>query len=80
LLRQTPPPAAYVSTVFGSVSRALVEGTEKYMYFPSDERVVRFDLEADPDEANALPVSEAKRNEVMQRLRAFDAYQTLLYQ
>lgn len=78
LLRYSKPPAIFVSTFFENVSRALIEGSDKYIYWPQSGKVSHFDLVKDPREKAPQEVTVAKKKEVIDRLNAFSAYQKLL--
>jgi phosphoglycerol transferase MdoB-like AlkP superfamily enzyme len=79
LVRQRRPEPLYAGSFFGDVSKAILWGSDKFIYFPSDDRLLHFDLAADPEERRPLRVSLAKRGEIIRRLQAFDAYQELSF-
>lgn len=74
LLREQRP-AAFVSTFFEGVAQALVLDEKKYLYFVSNERLVRFDLRKDPHEKRPAQVTGHERSEIMRQLLAAQAYE-----
>ena len=69
------PRPAYLTSFFDDVAWGVVEGGEKLLYMPSSAQVYRYDLARDPGEADPRPVTGARRDAVIRRLRAFAAYQ-----
>lgn len=65
----------YVSSFFDQASMALIDGDDKFIWFPAEDRLLRFDLSADPDEMQALPVDEPTAGDVRHRLASFARYQ-----
>jgi arylsulfatase A-like enzyme len=80
LLRRTvQPPAAFASTFFEGVGQALVEGSDKYIYEASADRLVVFDLNHDSNETSPKVITAQKKSDIVARLRAFIAYQELAF-
>lgn len=65
----------YVSSFFEGASMALIEGDDKFIWFPGEGRMCRFNLQSDPNETIALDVEEDTARIVRHRLAAFSAYQ-----
>lgn len=74
LLRGAGTKPAYLSTFFDNVQLGVAEGAHKYVYFPGDGRVVRYDLDGDPAERAGTVLSGIDRQGVIERLEAFHAY------
>lgn len=75
LLRAQKRPPAFAFTFFEDVGAALVLDGEKYMYWPSNDRLIRFDLTADPMEQKPQEVAEPAREKVLTRIRSAQAYE-----
>lgn len=79
LLSHGEPVVAYLSSFFPGVSAALIQGESKFIYRPSSGELSRFDLREDPGEAQPLCVQEIIRTEVIHRMKAFAAYEEILF-
>jgi len=72
---------SFASSYFPRASLALREGDRKYILFPSNGRLLRFDLESDPGEAAGVAVEDAEEYEnVVRRLSFFTAHQDLMFE
>jgi len=74
---RTPP--MFMSTFFEGVGQALVEDSIKYIWEPSADRLLAFDLNLDRNELSPKIITGEQKNAVVQRLRAFQAYQELAF-
>jgi arylsulfatase A-like enzyme len=79
LLRTTTCPPVYVGTFFEAVSQALVIDRTKYMFWPSSDRLVRFDLARDPAEVAPMDVHGPERRDILKRLHAAEAYERRIW-
>ena len=79
LRRADPLPPAFMSTFFDDLGAALVEPPFKYIYDPSTNRMLAFNDANDPGEESPLELTAAKVESETQRIRAFLAYQKLLF-
>jgi len=68
-----------MSTFFEGVGQALVEDSIKYIWEPSADRLLAFDLNLDRNELSPKIITGEQKNAVVQRLRAFQAYQELAF-
>jgi len=80
LLADGPDETAYVVSFFAGVSMAMVRGTEKVIYFPSNGQVLRFDLHRDPDEKSPQPLQDKEREDLIRKFRSFQAFQRRLFE
>ena len=79
LIAGGPAEPVYISSFFDGVSKTLIVGNRKSIWFPNDGRFLEYDLEHDFDEKWPHVPSAESRQAVVDRLRAFDAYQRLLF-
>jgi hypothetical protein len=81
LMRESSSYAIYSASHFEAVCQSLVQGKEKYVYFPSGDRLLHFDLESDPlEERGELVTDEAIKNRITDRLLGFVAYQEKMFE
>jgi len=79
LRQQNPPPPAFMSTFFDGLGLALYEPPYKYILEPSTNSLTAFNDMNDPFEKSPVVVSEEKKREVIERIRAFSAYQESVF-
>jgi hypothetical protein len=66
---------AYLSTFFDDLGLAVVEPPRKYLFHPTSDELVEFDLAADPFERAGTAVAGERKAAIVERLRAFQAHQ-----
>lgn len=79
LRQQNPSPAAFMATFFDGLGSALYEPPFKYILEPSTNSLTMFDHTNDPFEKSPLKIDEEKTREVIDRIRAFYAYQERVF-
>ncbi len=79
LLRTVEPQPAFMATFFDDLGLALLEYPDKYIYDVTDDRLVRYDLEHDPEERDGTVVSGETKKRIVRRLLAFRAHQRLAF-
>ncbi|MBK8267405.1 MAG: LTA synthase family protein [Planctomycetes bacterium] len=79
IFRKCPEEPIYVSSFFEGVSMAVIAGRHKTIWFPDNNRVLKYDLFLDPHEQESMDLSESEHRATIQRLRAFDAYQRRIF-
>ena len=81
LRRHDVSPPIFMATFFDDLGAALVEPPAKikYIYEQSADKLLAFDQEADPLEKSPLDIPTETRQAVVQRLRAFLAYQRQVF-
>ncbi|HOA72222.1 MAG TPA: LTA synthase family protein [Phycisphaerae bacterium] len=65
----------YVSSFFDDFCLGLIDGDEKFIWYPAEDRLQHFNLRTDPAETQDLPVDPALSQTVKNRLTALSAYQ-----
>jgi hypothetical protein len=75
LLRQRNSQPDFMATFFDDLGAALVEPPFTYIYEQSSGKLLAFDNEHDPLEESPLSLSSERQQAVIQRIRAFLAYQ-----
>jgi hypothetical protein len=81
ILRQKSLPTVYCASFFDDVSRGMRIGTEKYIYFPSDGRLLYTDLANDPaEEHDRLMAPSSRRKRIIGQFKAFSAYQHAIFE
>lgn len=75
LRQQNPHPPAFMATFFDGLNAALYEPPVKYILDPSTDQLTAFDHTNDPLEKSPVAISAEKKREVIERIRAFYAYQ-----
>lgn len=75
LRQQNPNPAVFMATFFDGLGSALYEPPFKYILEPSTNKLKTFDHTNDPFEKSPVKADEEKTREVIDRIRAFYAYQ-----
>jgi arylsulfatase A-like enzyme len=80
LLRQQDwSPPVFMATFFDDLGAAIVEPPFKYIYEQSTDRVLAFDDANDPLEKSPLGLPTEKQQALIQRIRAFLAYQKQVF-
>jgi len=79
LRRQDTSPPVFMATFFDDLGVALVEPPIKYIYEQSADKLLAFDNAADPLEKSPLVLPPETQLAVIQRLRAFLAYQKQIF-
>ena len=80
MLRVNPTPPIYTSSFFDDVSVGVVFNSKKYILFISTNKLLRYNLEDDPDEVKGEEVlDKAEKKEVLSKLNAFIAYSKLQF-
>jgi hypothetical protein len=75
VFRKNADEPIYISSFFDNVSSAIVTGEQKFIWYPSQDQLIQFDLHADSAERGGIKAGDAICQKETHRLRAFIAYQ-----